>query len=46
MGEDFGLVGAARASVWFSERWGMLLDVRGRQVGRGDRMGELLKLIQ
>jgi hypothetical protein len=41
MGDHVGLLAAAGAWVWPDRRWGMRLELRGRQVGRGDAMGEL-----
>ncbi len=41
MGTQLGLMGAAGAWAWFQPAWGAKLELRGRQVGRGDGMGEL-----
>jgi hypothetical protein len=41
MGDEVGLLAAAGAWVWPGRRWGMRVDARGRQVGRGDAMGEV-----
>lgn len=41
MGDHVGLLAGAGAWVWLGDRWGMRIELRGRQVGRGDAMGEL-----
>jgi len=41
MGTHTGLSGATGAWGWFNERWGTRIELRGRQVGRGDAIGEL-----
>ncbi len=41
MGTHTGLLGAAGAWAWLGPAWGAKLELRGRQVGRGDAMGEL-----
>jgi hypothetical protein len=41
MGNQTGLAGAAGAWIWPDRRWSLRFELRGRQVGRGDAMGEL-----
>lgn len=41
MGTRAGMLGAAGAWAWLKPAWGAKLELRGRQVGRGDGMGEL-----
>ncbi len=41
LGTHSGLLGAAGAWAWLDPAWGAKLELRGRQVGRGDGMGEL-----
>jgi hypothetical protein len=41
MGDHVGLLAAAGAWIRLRQRWGARLELRGRQVGRGDAMGEL-----
>jgi hypothetical protein len=40
MGDEAGLHAAVGTWYWVSRAWGMRAEVRGRQVGRGDHMGE------
>ena len=40
MGDQFGLHAAAGTWIRVSPRWGLKTEVRGRQVGGGDLMGE------
>ncbi|HEX6307737.1 MAG TPA: hypothetical protein VFZ69_06075 [Longimicrobiales bacterium] len=42
MGSHFGLLGATGVSIGLGDRWATRAEVRGRRVGRGDAMGELL----
>lgn len=41
MGDQVGLHAAVGTWIWPTARWGLQLELRGRQVGRGDHMGEL-----
>jgi hypothetical protein len=41
MGDHVGLLAAAGVWIWLRQRWGARVELRGRQVGRGDAMGEL-----
>jgi hypothetical protein len=41
MGDELGLAGAVGASAQPWQHWGVRLELRGRQVGKGDAMGEL-----
>lgn len=41
MGDEFGLHAAVGTRFWATPGWGLQLELRGRQVGRGDHMGEL-----
>jgi hypothetical protein len=40
MGNPLGLHASVGSWVWLSDTWGIQLEARGRQVGRGDHMGE------
>lgn len=41
MGSETGLMAAAGVWLWPRPDWGLRLELRGRQAGRGDSMGEL-----
>lgn len=40
MGSEWGLLAAVGTWFWFPSDWGLQFEARGRQVGRGDHMGE------